>query len=82
MLRSLSKKFDMKVTTIEEAQDITSMKVDELFGSLLTFKMSLHGKHKKKNKGITLQSSFEVECDELNIGSEEFLANSIPLLSK
>jgi hypothetical protein len=34
ILRYLSKKFDMKVTTIGEAQDIKSMKVDELIGSL------------------------------------------------
>lgn len=37
ILRSLPKKFDMKVTTIEEAQDIISMRVDELIGSLQTF---------------------------------------------
>ena len=34
ILRSLPKRFDMKVTTIEEALDICSMKVDELIGSL------------------------------------------------
>jgi len=33
ILRSLPKRFDMKVTVIEEAQDIPSMKVDELIGS-------------------------------------------------
>ena len=37
MLRSLPKRFDMKVTAIEEAQDITNMKVDELVVSLQTF---------------------------------------------
>jgi hypothetical protein len=30
ILRSLPKGFDMKVTTIEEAQDLSSIKVDEL----------------------------------------------------
>jgi len=30
LLRSLPKRFDMKVTTIEEAQDISNMQVDEL----------------------------------------------------
>lgn len=36
-LRSLPKKFDMKVTTIEEAQNLSTLKVDELIGSLKTF---------------------------------------------
>ena len=36
MLRSLPKRFDMKVTAIEEAQDIDKMKVDELVGSCNT----------------------------------------------
>jgi hypothetical protein len=34
ILRSLPKRFDMKVTAIEEAQNIYTMKVDELIGSL------------------------------------------------
>ena len=34
ILRSLRKRFDMKVTDVEEAQDISNMKVDELIGSL------------------------------------------------
>ncbi|KAA0053604.1 gag-pol polyprotein [Cucumis melo var. makuwa] len=35
VLRSLPRKFDMKVTVIEEAHDITTLKLDELFDSLL-----------------------------------------------
>lgn len=42
----------MRVIAIEEAHDITSMKVDELFGSLLTFEMSLNGKLEKKTKKL------------------------------
>jgi len=34
ILRSIPKRFDMKVTTIEVAHNISSMKVDELIGSL------------------------------------------------
>lgn len=33
ILRSLPKKFDIKVITIEEAHDLSSIKVDELIGS-------------------------------------------------
>ncbi|XP_050919533.1 uncharacterized protein LOC127137087 [Lathyrus oleraceus] len=39
IIRSLPKKFDIKVTTIEEAQDINTMRVDELIGSLQTFEL-------------------------------------------
>lgn len=34
---SLSQKFDMKVTTIEEAQDLSTLKIGELIGSLQAF---------------------------------------------
>ena len=37
ILKSLPKRFKMKVIDIEEAQDINNMKVDELMGSLQTF---------------------------------------------
>src|ERR1044072_2014787 len=40
LLRSLPKRFAMKVTAIEEAQDIASMQVDELIGSLQTFELT------------------------------------------
>jgi hypothetical protein len=44
ILRSLPKKFDMKVTAIEEAQKIASMKVEEVVGSLQTFEMNFSEK--------------------------------------
>ena len=34
MFRYLPKRFDMKVTSIEEAQDINNIKVDDLMASL------------------------------------------------
>ncbi|MCI73770.1 gag-pol polyprotein, partial [Trifolium medium] len=40
MLRSLPKKFDMKVSAIEEAKDISDMKLDELVGSLQTYEVA------------------------------------------
>ena len=43
ILRSLLQKFDMKVTTIEEAQDMSTFKVDEIIDSLQTFEFSIHG---------------------------------------
>ncbi|KAA0065827.1 gag-pol polyprotein [Cucumis melo var. makuwa] len=38
VLRSLPRKFDMKVTAIEEAHDITTLKLNELFGLCLRLK--------------------------------------------
>jgi len=48
ILRSLPKRFDMKVTAIEEAQDISSMKVEELIGSLLNFEIVINNRKEKK----------------------------------
>lgn len=42
----------MRVIAIEEAHDIASMKVDELFGSLLTSEISLNGKLEKKTRKL------------------------------
>lgn len=39
ILHSLPKCFNIKVTTIENANDISTMKMDELFGSLHTFEL-------------------------------------------
>jgi hypothetical protein len=49
ILRSLPRKFNMKVTAIEEAQDISSMKVDELIGSLQTFELYINERSEMKN---------------------------------
>lgn len=61
ILKSLPKTFDMKDTAIGEAHDISSMKVNDLFGSFLMFEMSLNDKFEKKSKGVALPSSTE-EC--------------------
>jgi hypothetical protein len=54
ILSSLSKRFDMKVTAIEEAQDISSLKVDELIGSLQNFDITVNDKTNKKGKVLLL----------------------------
>jgi len=62
ILRSLPKRFDIKVIAIEEAQDIPSMKVDELIGSLQTFELA--NGYKKKNIAFVSNSNEEdVQCD-------------------
>lgn len=42
----------MKVTAIEEAQDLNNIKVNELICSLQTFKMALNDRSEKTNKSI------------------------------
>ncbi|XP_050875314.1 uncharacterized protein LOC127078947 [Lathyrus oleraceus] len=59
ILRSLPKKFNMKVMTIEKVQDLGRIKVDELISSLQTFEMALNDISEKKKKGITFMSNTE-----------------------
>ncbi|TYK27731.1 Receptor-like protein 12 [Cucumis melo var. makuwa] len=59
VLRSLSVRFNMKVTAIKEANDVTSMKLDELFGSLQKYLSYLFRiKAKKKKGGVAFQGRF------------------------
>lgn len=57
ILRLLPKKFDMEVTGIEEAYDLSSIKVDEHIGSLQTFEMCISERSEKNNKGIAFVSN-------------------------
>jgi len=50
----------MKVTGIEEAQDISSVKVDELIGSLQNFEITINSKTDKKGKGIAFVSNVDL----------------------
>jgi len=66
ILSSLPKKFNMKVTAIEKAQDIKNMKEEELIGSLQTFEMAISDRSEKKNKSIVFVSNTNDEhakCD-------------------
>ena len=55
-LRSLPKRFAYKLTIIEEAKDVWSMKLQELMGSLHTFEMNFEEQAEKKNKAIMLKA--------------------------
>lgn len=79
MLRSLPKRFDYKVTAIEEAKDISSMKLDELIGSLRTFEMRL------KDSGTTSKEiAFSVESSKESVGatSHKEILESMALMTK
>jgi len=57
ILRSLPKRFDTKVTTIEEAQDVSNMQVEELIGSLQNFELVVDNRTEKKGKGIAFTAN-------------------------
>jgi hypothetical protein len=56
----------MKVTAIEESQDLSSIKVDELIGSLQTFEMSFDDKLEKKLKNLAFTSEESPSEDNLS----------------
>ncbi|KAA0047000.1 gag-pol polyprotein [Cucumis melo var. makuwa] len=82
IVRSLPRKFDMKVTAIEEAHDITTLKLDKLFGSLLTFEMTISDRENKKGKGIAFKSIYEEETTVNKSENEANMDESIALLMK
>lgn len=70
----------MKVNAIKEAQDFSSMKVDELISSLQAFEMSINEKSNKKKKSIIVVSNTEEV--ESQSDKENNLTNDIALLEK
>ncbi|KAA0049579.1 gag-pol polyprotein [Cucumis melo var. makuwa] len=73
VLRSLSSKFNMKVTAIEEANDLSKMKLDELFGSLRTFEIHLgHTAIRRKLGHMTGNADFFSELSECKARSVVF----------
>jgi len=79
ILRSLPKIFDMKVNAIEEAQDISSLKIDELIGSLQNFEISVINRTHKKDKGIVFASNIDTEESQGNFEGDESLSEALVL---
>ncbi|XP_045789080.1 uncharacterized protein LOC123884116 [Trifolium pratense] len=82
MLRSLPKKFNMKVTAIEEAKNITEMKLDELIGSLQTYEVATNERMDKKTKSIAFVSNAEEEDQQSDAESENSISDAMVLLGK
>jgi len=82
ILRSLPKKFDMKVTTIEKARDISSMKFDEWIGSLQNFEITVDNKTDKRGKGIAFTSSVDSVETQGNHEDDEDMSESLALLGR
>ncbi|GAU31624.1 hypothetical protein TSUD_63730 [Trifolium subterraneum] len=82
ILRSLTKKFDMKVIAMEEAQDISTMRVDELIGSLQTYESSVNERIERKNKSIAFVSNAAEEDEEDEQDSGESFSEAIVMLGR
>ncbi|KAA0045252.1 gag-proteinase polyprotein [Cucumis melo var. makuwa] len=80
VLQSLPRIFYLKVIAIEEAHDITTLKLDELFGSLLTFEMATTDRESKKGKGIAFK--FTHVSEEAVSDTKANMNESIDLLIK
>jgi len=61
IIRSLSERFRIKVTTIEESKDLDTKKIEELVGSLHTNEFYLP--QPKKNKSIALNTARKETID-------------------
>jgi len=68
----------MKVTAIEEAQNISSMKVDELIGSLQTFELA-NGYKKKSIAFISNTDEEDVQCE---METDEIILDAIMCLGR
>src|ERR1044072_5551314 len=82
ILRSLPKRFAMKVTAIEETQDIGSMQVDELIGCLQTFELSFNDKADKKIKSNAFVSNTDEGDDESESDFAGEFTEALALLSR
>nr|CAN73315.1 hypothetical protein VITISV_043332 [Vitis vinifera] len=59
ILRSLPKKWETKVTAIQEAKDLTKLSLEELIGSLMTYEINLnnHQRVEENKKSIAFMAS-------------------------
>jgi len=72
----------MKVTATEEVQDIFSLKVDELIGSLQNFEITVNNKTDKKGKGIAFSSSTNSDKSQGNHEDDGDMSESLALLGR
>ena len=78
ILRSLTEDFRPKVTAITESKDVDSIPIDELVGSLQSYKLDLP--KTSKSKSMALKSVDDVEVggfdDELSVTEIAYLAEN------
>jgi len=76
VLRSLSNDWEKKTTAIEEAQDLNTLSMEDLIGSLMAYEIQMNGRKeiessKKKEKVIALKANFESEKSDDDESDEE-----------
>ena len=83
ILRSLTENFRPKVTVITESKDVDSIPLDELVGSLQSYKLDLP--KTSKSKSMTLKSVNDIEVggfdDELSATDIAYLAKNFKTFS-
>ena len=68
MLRSFPESFRAKVTTIEESKDLDEIKIQELVGSLQTYKLRLPSHKSSKSLALkTINERTDVFSDEVDV---------------
>ncbi|KAL5562884.1 hypothetical protein UlMin_032631 [Ulmus minor] len=72
LLRSLPKKWEAKVTAIQEAKDLSKLPLDELIGSLMTHEITMNqnledGVKSEKEKNLAFSSSTSYDDGETDI---------------
>jgi len=70
----------MKVSTIEEAQGISNVKVNEFIRSLQTFELAVYDRPEKKNKNITFISNTNEEDVQCEKHTDESISDAIVLV--
>ncbi|CAM8978326.1 unnamed protein product [Rhodiola kirilowii] len=72
VLRSLTKRYAMKALAVKEANDVKTMRLDELMGSLQTHEMDINGEDQLgKDKSVGLKSKTSVVSDKMGDLSEQ-----------
>ena len=72
ILRSLSKKWDSKVTAIQEAKNLNNLPLEELIGSLMTYEMvhNAHDEHVEHNHLPKNRKDLELRTNEYHLSDD------------
>ncbi|CAM8932181.1 unnamed protein product [Rhodiola kirilowii] len=72
VLRSLTKRFAMNALAVKDANDVKTMRLDELMGSLQTHEMDMNQENQLvKDKGIALKAEVSSVPDKMGDLAEQ-----------